>query len=462
MTPPRSVLIVGGGIAGLSAALRLRDTLGDAVDITVIERADRLGGKLATGEFAGSPIETGAETFLVRRPEAVRLVERVGLTDRLRHPTAVSAGLVVDGRLIDMPRGTMMGIPADATGVADVVGEASLARIAAEPDTGRPLLGPDEDISVGRLVRDRLGDEITDRLVDPLLGGVYAGRADDLSLEVAIPALAKAARTHTRLTDAVASLLPPPSTATPAPVFGTLEGGLSTLVDAVAEASAADIRLGLPVRRLERWNTGWRAEIGSTRDPYHLTADAVVLALPARPAARLLTDVDEAAAELIGELDYASLALVSLAIPGADLPERSGFLVPATEGMTIKAATFFTKKWPHLDGGNPVSILRASIGRYGENEALRRDDDALVDTTHRELARVLGNDLPRPVAASVRRWGGALPQYRSGHRERMIRARARLVGQPIALAGAAFDGVGIPACIASGEAAAELLRADRP
>lgn len=460
MTPPRSVLIVGGGIAGLSAALRLRDTLGDAVDITMVERGDRLGGKLATGEFAGSPVETGAETFLVRRPEAVKLVERVGLTDRLRHPAPVSAGLVIDGRLIDMPRGTMMGIPADPAGVAEVVTPAALARMAAEPDAGKPLLGPGEDISVGRLVRDRLGDEITDRLVDPLLGGVYAGRADDLSLEVTIPALAKAVRTHTRLIDAVASLMPPPTTTTPAPVFGTLEGGLSTLVDAVAEAAAADIRLGLPVRRLERLATGWRAEVGSTRDPYHLTADAVVLALPAAPAARLLDDVDSTVAALVGELDYASLGLVSLAIPDAELPERSGFLVPATEGMTIKAATFFTKKWPHLT--SPLSILRASIGRYGDTEALRRDDRALIDLTHWELSQVLGDDLPRPSAATVRRWGGALPQYRPGHRERMIRARELLAGQPIALAGAAFDGVGIPACVASGEAAAELLRRHRP
>lgn len=455
--PRRRVLIIGGGIAGLSAALRLRDTHGDDVDITIVEQKDRLGGKIATGEFAGRPIETGAEAFLARRREVVDLADRVGLSQHIRHPASAPAGLVIDGTITDLPRGTMMGVPADPAAVAGVIGPAGLDRMRREPESSAPLLPAGEDIAVGELVRRQLGDEPVDRLVDPLLGGVYAGRADDLSLEVTIPALAAAVRKHRRLTEAVRAVLPtgPPSSA---PVFGTIEGGLSRLIEAVAAASLATVRLGLPVRRLERTPTGWSAVVGATVNPYRLSAEDVVIAVPARPAARLLTDVDTTAAELVGELDYASLGLVSLAFSDIDLPPRSGFLVPATEGLTIKAATFFTRKWPHL-ATDPVTVLRASIGRHGNTEALRRDDTDLVGLTVAELSTVLRRRLPAPIDVAVHRWGGALPQYGPGHRDRIRRVRSRLAGHRIALAGAAFDGVGIPACVASGQAAADHLSA---
>ncbi|GAA4898437.1 oxygen-dependent protoporphyrinogen oxidase [Stackebrandtia albiflava] len=451
----RHVLVVGGGITGLAAALRLRDRYGDAVKVTVVEQARRLGGKILTGEIAGLPVETGAETFLVRRPEVVALAQRVGLADLIRHPAPVRAGLYVAGELVDMPARTVMGVPADAESVAGVVPADDVASIRDEATSEEPLLGEDEDVSVGELARRRLGDRLTDRLVDPLLGGVYAGRADDLSLATTVPGLAAAARRHTSLTRAAAATL----AATPAasgPVFGTVEGGLSRLVRAVADASGADIRLGAPVRVLTRTPEGWRAEIGATRDPSHLDADAVILAVPASPAARLLAPLHTGVAATVGELDYASLALVTLVLPAVDLPDRSGFLVPASEGMTIKAGTFFGRKWPHL-AAEKITVVRMSIGRYGDTAPLRRDDNALIDTAHAELSAVLRRSLPLPVEAVVQRWGGALPQYRPGHLDRVGSARASLAGHPIELAGAGFDGVGIPACVASGQDAADRL-----
>jgi oxygen-dependent protoporphyrinogen oxidase len=449
------VLVIGGGIAGLSAALRLRDLGGPSLRITIVEQSAVLGGKLATAQFAGMPIETGAETFLVRRPEATSLVTRLGLTDRLVNPAALPAGLSIGGELRDMPRGTVMGIPAAADSAAKILTTGGLRRLAAEPPGDAPLLD-DEDISVGQLVRARYGDEITDRLVDPLLGGVYAGRADDLSLDVTIPALAAAARRHRTLREAVGDCLPPAPSGPAAPVFGSLDGGLSVLVDALAGAVNAELRLGLPVRELHRTAHGWQAVIGATRDPYTVTADAVVLAIPAAPAARLLDDAGPAAAAQIASLDYANIGLVTMALPHATLPQRSGFLVPATEGRAIKAATFFSRKWPRL-GGDDLSIVRVSFGRYGDHQVLQRDDADLVDLAYRELCTVLATGLPRPVESTVRRWGGGLPQYRPGHLGRVNSARAALDQQPIALAGAAFDGVGIPACIGSGQAAAETV-----
>ena len=185
--------------------------------------------------------------------------------------------------------------------------------------------------------------------------------------------------------------------------------------------------------------------------------DAVVLAVPARPAARLLASVEPGAARTVGALRYASVALVALALPpGTALPDLSGFLVPPGAATLVKAATFVTRKWPYLGRDDGPVIVRASIGRAGEEERLQRDDAVLAAEAHTELGQLLGTPLPPPVASWVQRWGGGLPQYAPGHLDRVAAARGALAARPgIALAGAAYDGVGIPACVTSGETAAE-------
>jgi len=349
----------------------------------------------------------------------------------------------VDGSLVDLPPQTLMGIPLRADdSVPDV-------------PSAVPLLAPGEDVTVGGLVRPRRGDRVVDHYVEPLLGGVYAGRADRLSLRMALPALAGAAeRAHT-LTEALAEAVAMRRGVPGAPVFGTIEGGMSRLADAVA-ATLPDVRLGLPVRELHRHRGGWRLTLGSTRDATVLDADGVVLAVPAAPAARLLSTVDDVAGV---PLDYASVALVALILPALKLPELSGFLVPATEGLTVKAVTFFDRKWAHLRRPS-VTVLRASVGRHGDEAQLQRTDDGLVEMVRAELALLLGIDaLPPQVASGVFRWGGGLPQYRPGHLERVQRLRVGLSAHPaIAVAGAAYDGVGIPACVHSGRAAADAVR----
>jgi protoporphyrinogen/coproporphyrinogen III oxidase len=439
------VVVVGGGIAGLSAALRLRDELGGPAQITIVDRAGRVGGKLRTEPFADGYAEAGAEAFVVTDPAAVGLAERVGLGDAVRHPATGRAALAIGGELVPIPQGTLMGVPADPAAVAGV----AAVPPDADPDGGKPLLDPGEDVAVGALVRARLGGAVLDRLVDPLLGGVYAGRGDDLSLAATVPALAAACRAEATLTGAARAALGQRATS-PGPVFGTIDGGVGRLVDAVAAASGAQLRLGAPVRSLERVDGAWRVE--------GLSADAVVLAVPARPAARLLAGVSPAAAAEVGVLDYASVALVTFAVRGATLPELSGFLVPASEGYAVKALTIFSTKWAHQARSGGLAVLRASVGRYGETAVLHRSDDDLAALVHAELGRLLGAPLPVPEAVRVTRWGGALPQYAPGHLDRVARARAALAGVPgLAVAGAAYDGVGIPACIRSGWAAAERI-----
>ncbi|MFI2713118.1 protoporphyrinogen oxidase [Micromonospora sp. NPDC018662] len=460
MARPWRVAIVGGGITGLAAAVRLRDRAPAGTEITVYEQSGRLGGKLRTGELAGGPVEFGAESFLMRDPAggesaAVTLARRLDLATEIVHPTVGQAALLVDGGLRPVPGGTLVGVPGDLAKVAAVARPAADA----DRDAGRPLLAPGEDVAVGRLVRERLGDAVVDRLVDPMLGGVYAGRADDLSLVTTMPALARAARREHTLVGAVRAAQAAAPRAPGAPVFGTLAGGLSTLVEAAARASGATIRRDAAVRELRRTPTGWQLTVGPTRDPEFVDADAVLLAVPARPAARLLAASAPEVAGPVGGLDYASVALVTLALPGPDLPELSGFLVPAGEGLLIKAATFFTTKWGHLRRPDGLALVRASVGRYGDETSLQLTDDDLAATVRRELSAALGTTLPEPVARHVQRWGGALPQYPPGHAGRVAGVRAALgAAHPtLALAGAGFDGVGIPVCVRSGETAAEEI-----
>jgi protoporphyrinogen/coproporphyrinogen III oxidase len=444
------VAVVGGGIAGLAAALRLRDRLGPSAQITVYEQASAPGGKLRTGAAAGLTAELGADAFLMHEGSAdsaaAALARRLGLA--LVHPQPVPAALALGGQLRPLPGGTLVGVPGDLAAVAGVAHPVA----ARDRDEGRPLLAPGEDVTVGELVRRRLGDEVVDRLVDPMLGGVYAGRADALSLAATMPALAAACRTSSTLVQAVRAA----RAARPAgPVFGSVRGGLGRLIEAVAAESKATLRLGLPVRELAPSGVGWQLVVGSTREPSVEVVDAVVLALPARPAARLLAFARDAA-ELVGALDYASVALVTLAFPvGTELPEWSGFLVPATEGTAVKAATFVGRKWGHPPG-DPV-LVRLSVGRYGEPGPLRLTDQALAAQVYQELAGIV-RGLPAWMEWTVQRWGGALPQYAPGHLDRVAAARAGLPAS-VQLAGAGYDGVGIPACIRSGQSAADAVAA---
>lgn len=453
------IAVVGGGISGLAAAVRLGDRAPEGTTVTVYEGSPVLGGKLRTGELAGYPIELGAENFLVRDPEggesaAVGLALRLGLGDDLVHPDKVGAAIAYGGRLVPVPGGTLVGVPGDL----DAVSALAVPTADRDVDEGRPLLAPGADVAVGALVRRRLGDEVVDRLVDPMLGGVYAGRADRLSLVATMPALARAALAAHTLTGAVRAAQAAFPRTPGGAVFATVRGGISRLVEAAAAASGAQIRRRATVRELIPMpDGGWRLTVGSAHAPEVVEADAVVLAVPARPAARLLESVAPDVAATIAVLDYASLALVTLTLPAPPLPNLSGFLVPATEGTAIKAATFLSTKWDHLRRPDATAVVRASLGRYGDEAVLQRDDADLTATVHRELSTLVGRPLPAPSASLVQRWGGALPQYAPGHADRVARVRERLqAGHPtLAVAGAGYDGVGIPVCVKSGEAAAD-------
>lgn len=451
-----TVVVVGGGVTGLVAAHRLRARLGPDARITVVEQATRLGGKLRTVELAGTAADVGAEAFVLRNPSAADLVTELGLGARLIHPERTAATIRAGGRTVALPRRTFLGVPADADLVRPVLSRAGAERVAAEVSLP-PLEIHGADVSVGEVLAERFGRELVDHLVEPLLGGVYAGRADLLGLRATMPALVDAlGPAGGSLTGAAARLLGP-ATRTDRPVFGALDGGMAVLVDELAKA--ADVRLGRPVRELRRAGDGWRLVLGSTKDADVLTADAVVLAVPPPAARRLLADVAPAAAAGYGGIEVGSMAVLSMVLPdGVPLPDTSGVLLAVGERhadgtpFTAKAFTHTSVKW----GGPPVR-LRASVGRVGESELLRRDDEDLLAAVRADLAELTGVTAA-PLDWTVTRWGGGLPQYGVGHTaavEAIERAVAEVPG--LAVAGAAFRGVGIPACVDSATAAAHRV-----
>ena len=439
------VAVVGGGISGLAAA---RAVVAAGHDAVVLEASRRVGGALRVSEVAGVPVDEGADAFLVRTPAAVDLAGAAGAA--LVHPAARSAQVLVGGRLVPLPR-TLLGIPLGLRGARPVLGAAGTARAAA--DLALPPTPYDGDTSVGAQVRRRLGDRVADRLLEPLLGGVYAGHVDRLSLAATMPTLHDPAG-GSLLRRAAAKA----GARSDAPVFASLAAGLGTLPGLAA--TGLDVRLGQLVRAVRRTTTGWSldADTPGVRGPGERhDVDAVVLALPAAPAARLLGPLDGDAAALAGAPSYASVALVTLALPRATAgllrdTRHSGWLCPPGTGV-VKAVTVTSAKWAHVGAAAPDLVhVRASVGRAGEERELQREDRELVGVVAAEVAAVSGARGP-VVDSRVTRWGGALPQYAPGHLDRVASLRRRLPAG-LAVCGAAYDGVGIPACIASGQRAA--------
>jgi len=434
------IAVVGGGIAGLTAALELSEA---GAEVIVLESSDRVGGKLRRGSVGGVDVDLGAESILARRPEATALMDRIGLAYEPARTT--TASIWSHGELRPMPR-TVMGVPGDLDALMKTGIVTSVA----------PALVPldQDDQSIGRFVTERLGRDVVDRLVEPLLGGVYAGHADRLSLRAAGPQIA--ALGDDLQAGAAAALALPSSDG---PVFVAPTGGVNRLPDAIVSAGGFDVRLETTVRALERRGDGWSVTTGPINALQTIEADAVVLAAPAPAASRLLADVASDAAFALAGVDYASVAIVTFVFDGGDGlgPDRSGFLVPPVEGTTIKAATCSTAKWDWTrDAAADRTVIRTSVGRAGETMLLHHDDATVAQTALADLRALAGVDLGEPVDSHVQRWGGALPQYEVGHLDLVATIERDVAGVPgLEVCGAAYRGLGIPAVIASAQGAAQ-------
>jgi protoporphyrinogen/coproporphyrinogen III oxidase len=432
------VAVVGGGVAGLTAAHELGKA---GIEAIVLEGSDRVGGKLKLADVGGVTLDVGAEALLARRPEATDLCTEIGLGDVLVHPATISAAIWTRNALRPMPP-TVMGIPSDLDALM-------ASGIVEQPPVSRQATAPNEDVSVGEYVRARVGDEVLDRLVEPLLGGVYAGHADALSLAAAgAPILALG-------DDLLAGAAAAAATPEGGPVFAGLDGGLGQLPEALAKASGAEIRTQAVTRDIEQSGAAWQITLDGGQEK----ADAVVVATPAPAAGRLLASVAPEAAFELADVTYASMAIITFVIDDDVELTGSGFLVPPVDGTAIKGSTFSSQKWAWLaESGR--TVLRASIGRAGETALLHQDDDTVAASALADLRLAVGH-LPEPAQWHVQRWGGALPQYEVGHLDRIDVVDRALAAVPgLEVCGAAYRGVGVPAVIASAQAAVRRLLAD--
>ena len=472
------VVVVGGGISGLATAWRLSQTL-PRRDVVVLEQRPRTGGLLRRELLPpgltvpqAMSVDTGAESLLARRPEALDLIAEIGLGPDLVHPRTSRAGVLSRGVVHPMPAGTLMGVPSSPGALAGVLTANEVRRVAAEPTDPRPVRA--DDVSVGAWVGERLGRAVVDRLVEPLLGGVYAGHADRLSLRSCIPALWPAAKEGTSLLQAAAAAVaaqPGHGTAAGAatPVFAGLRGGVARLAEALRErlvGEGVQVRTGACAQGLRRTEAGWDVLLGPRLDDGRavrevLPAAAVVLAVPAPATSRLLADVAPPAARLLRGVTTASVAVVTVAVdagPLADI-DLSGLLVPPVEGRLIKAVTLSSTKWDWVARRAPgLALVRMSVGRAGEEASLHRSDDDLAQAALDDLCQILDRDLVRR-STLVTRWGGSLPQYDVGHHAvaAEVLAEVGAIGG-LACAGSTYLGVGVPACLLSADQAAEAVR----
>lgn len=474
-----SVVIVGGGIAGLAAAWELSGGASGPNATTprveLIEASDHFGGTLVTTEFAGRTVDLGPDGFLARRPEAIQLVRELGIEDQLESINASGASIWLRGALDTLPEGLVLGIPTSAKTLSSLKGLTWRARLAARRDEWLPRhLSVDDDATIGEILSAKLGRELSYKFIEPMVGGIQAGRIDDLSAKSVFPPLLDAAKRGGSLMKAMRPTgpinpdPPSPSTTSAGPLFCSMLGGVGSLPGELVHqlrARGVVLRSGVPVTALRRTPSGtypWEVDTESTTTLAH----ALILATPAPFAAQLAGNLDPALARL-ESISSAGAAMVTFDIARSNitLPAHgTGVLVPlattwAGEGtMMVTALTFLDRKWPRLYRDNDV-VLRAHVGRIDDDRWAAMSDDELVARVTSELGVLLGR-FDAPLASLVQRWPRGLPQYYPGHDVMVGAAKQAGATFAIALAGSAYDGVGIPASIGSGRRAArEILAA---
>jgi oxygen-dependent protoporphyrinogen oxidase len=444
----RRVLVIGGGITGLAAAARQVDD--PTLDVALWEADGRLGGKIATSPFGGlAGVDEGADAYLRRVPHAVAFADKVGLAaDDLTSPTDATAMVWYD-RLHPIPGGIVLGVPASVRPfvTTSLLSWRGKLRAAAEPVLPRT----DPDDSIGALIRWRFGFEVHDRLVDALVGSIYATDTDHASL-AAVPQLADLAERHRSLLIGArsarrrAAMVP----AAGGPIFDAPIAGMAALVEAAGRyvsRQGGRIHMGRPASMLEPHDGGW--SVDGER------FDAVVLATPARHTAALLEPIAPDPARGLASFESADVTLVRLRCAAGSIQSRvdghSGYLVPKSRQRYVTAVSFGSQKWAHWRLPDGSQVLRVSLGRDGLPVA-DLDDAAVLDAVVSEVGGHLGVDL-QPAEVAITRWVGGFPQHRPHHRER-VTAVERALPAGLHLAGASYRGIGIPACIADGSRAA--------
>lgn len=463
MTTPRPVVVVGGGIAGLAAAYtlsKLACETGEDLQLTVLEAGARWGGKIRTERHDGFVIESGPDTFVSTKPWGVALCRELGLEDRLQGADMARRKVFVlfHGHLIEMPEGLAMMVPSRIGPMIRTRLLSPLGKLRLALDWILPSSKGEHDESLAAFISRRLGRQAYERLIEPLMSGIYAGDGERLSLVSTFPFLrdwerrygsvARAALRQSQTRNGRSDSIPRRS------IFLTPTGGLGEIVEALlVRLRRADLRLNTTVTRIDRADRGYFVETASGET---FEAEAVIVAAPAFAAADMLRRLDARLAELLDGVEYVSTATVSLAFRAEDLPrplDGHGYVIPRVEGRRALACTWTSTKFPHRAPPDHA-LLRVFIGRAGQMDDPNLDEGSLTKIARDELAEIL-DIRSEPLLVRVARWPRSMPQYNLGHPERLRTIGERLESLPgLRLAGAAYSGIGIPDCIRSGEEAA--------
>src|SRR5579864_5356359 len=453
----KRIAIIGGGIAGLSAAFYLEKARrgGAALQWTLFEKSDRLGGVIQTEQRNGFILEAGADSFLAAKPEATRLCQEMGIGSELISSNADrKTYILVKSKLVPIPQGLEFMVPTRVWPMATtpLFSFKTKLRMASELFSSARKNAADE--SVGEFVRRHFGQEMVDRVAEPLLAGVYGGDVEGLSVRAVLPRFAEMERQHGSLVRATlrAKALARPG-AKPQPLFTSLKNGMQQIVEAlVAALPQASIRLRQQNISLRPVNDDWQIESAGNTEKFH----TVMLAVPAPAAAGLLRQFHPGLIEGLARIEYTSTAAVALAYDQAELPPGHGFLVPRSESRKMMACTFVHKKFPYRAPGDK-KLLRCFFSSSRMPDLLTHGDEALQQFARQELKEILGLTA-EPKFARTFRWDRAMAQYETGHLDRVMEMEKIIAGMPgFHIIGNSFHGIGVPDCIKSARLAVEQI-----
>jgi protoporphyrinogen/coproporphyrinogen III oxidase len=457
LTPDVRVAVIGGGISGLATAYFLRHTSeGPPPAITLIEASDRVGGKVLTREIAGAAVDTGPDC-IPARPLVRALFDELGLGPAVVAAAPMGVYVWSKGKLRRLPAGTFFGVPDRLLPLVRSRLLSPSGTVRAGLDLVRPRQPLPDDATIEELLRPRFGDQLLERLVEPMLSGIQAGDANTLSARSAVPDIDALVRNSRSVILALQRRRRSANRAKRAgrghrgPGLVTLDGGLGQLIDAlVDELAGVDIVVDSPAVALERVGAGFRVHLGGGGAVSEVDADAVVFATPAFVTADLVEPFAPDAAVELRAVPYVDVATVTLAYAASAVGhplDGTGFLVPSCEGRLIVGCTWLNAKWQHLRD-HEVRVFRAFVGRSDDERAMAMDDVTLTRNVHEELREAIGLT-GLPLECIVQRWPRAVPQYTVGHQRRVERAVAALARTPgLHLTGAAYEGVGTASCIA--------------
>lgn len=458
----KCVAIIGGGIAGLSAAYYLEKARqnGAALEWALFEKSERLGGVIRTEYRGDFVLEAGPDSFLSIKPEATELCRELGLAAEIIHSNDFQRKtyILVKGRLVPIPDGLQFMVPTRVLPMISTPLFSLRTKIHVAREFFQGAGNHNEDESVAEFVRRHFGQEMVDRVAEPLLAGVYGGNADALSLRAVLPRFAEMERLEGSLVRATLKARKATANAAQQPLFTTLRRGMQQLVDAlVAALPRYWLRVKQSAVSLRRGDGGWQVSSSDAVDDF----DSVILAVPAPFSGELLRGVTPQAASLLTSIEYTSSAAVLLAYDQPKLPSGFGFLVPASEGRKMLACTFVHNKFPNR-AAEGKALLRCFFSSARMPELSSQGEQEMKVLARKELKEILGLDA-QPEVALVFRWQYGLPQYETGHLDRTAKIEAELKQMPgLHLIGNSLHGIGVPDCIRSAKQAAQQITANEP